>query len=266
MVMSILVLTPPKAAFAEGGCSSLGSFFDGYAANGGYNGATYRGVVGNLITRNGNPCDKNAYPWTDPTVNFTMAWYMIAGPVVYGHCGAFFTGGYSQAGYIHGTGQAIFSFAETNPDGCGPPRRVLWAPENVNDVHRYAETWFPWANVMASQLDGQVGTSDQAMLYTDFDPVAWWGYYHNSYSTDGWEPQIYGEARDQQSDMPGNYGSSALFYAMGSEPDGYGWIGSIGLNTPTNGPPTGNLNRWALSGINAYNPNVYGLNFEIYTK
>lgn len=256
VVPSCVVISAPGVAQAVAPCNSpgTGNKFAGYAALNGYNGHTYRGVVGNIATRDSQQC----FGDYSPERNFSTAWYMIAGKTLHGQCGtnSRISRGYAQAGYFHGIGELTYPYAETNPDGCAPVRRVklLDQPLTFGSNHRYTVSWYWWANVMAMQYDGR------DIFYSNFDPVAYWGTYNTS-QNDAWEPQAYGETDYVQSNVPGQYGSSCFFSAMGSWYDGNGWVGTVGLNGWQNDVPS----RWFVGPLNEFNPSVYGLNFQIGT-
>ena len=130
----------------------------------------------------------------------------------------------------------------------------------VGSSHRYMVQWYWWGTppVMGMQVDGR------DVLYSDFDPKDVWGVYRTSSQyQDGWEPMVSSEIQYDQSNMPGQHGTSTFFSAMGSMADTtvWNWVGALGLNDTFHFQPT----RFYLGPINAYNPNVYGINFDLYS-
>lgn len=237
-----------QQAVAQGNCNSAqGSRFDGYIARNGYQGASYRGVIGRIVTRVGFSCDGDPRP----EFNFTLANYLLSSPPFHNIC-APETRGYSQAGYFRGDGGPIHGFAETNQFGCGPLRRFFppqFSNLQVGSDHEYKQEYYPWSGVIASSIDGQV------VLYTDFHAGTSWGILST------WEAQVFAETKYIESDVPGSFGASGFFHAMGSKTDTFGWLGDIEFNFGVNDVPS----RWALGQLNEFNPSVYGLNFQVFT-
>lgn len=236
---------PSASAYGTCGQSTLGrSLFDGWGAYNinGNDGSPYRGVGANISTRLGYSCSPPSPTpaWYNSSYNFTTAWVMLANPDG--------VHGLAQAGFFRFNGGSITSFAETNPDGNSPVRRVYPTTQAVGQTHNY-------------QADYQTGCAcialyvDQILrLSTDYDPVALWG-------SGRWAVESFGEVKDPASDMPGKYGTSTLFSAFGTKTSTQGYVGNIAWTSGRDDNP----GAWARGATNEFPVGTYGYNFQIYS-
>ena len=81
----------------------------------------------------------------------------------------------------------------------------------------------------------------------------------------GWSLQAFSETKDYQSDVPGAWGSTGLFSAIGALYDSANdadWQGYVNFNVGQND----NVTRWTKGSINQLDPNSFGWNFQTWTS
>lgn len=248
-------ITNVHGAWAEGGCVNTDlngqqdfgvSHFDGHVTfnSGGYNGAPYRGVIGNISTRIGYSCDPPSPtpPWYNPNLNFTLSWLMLAQPN---------GNGWAQTGYFRFNGGAITTFAEYDIDGTNAnDHRIYPAVIQPGQTHRYEVDYESGCACIRMWADGS------SLYTTNFNPITAWG------GTTDWSVQTMGETKDSESDVPGLFGTSCFFSAMGTDTSTQGFVGWIGWNRDFNDVP----GRYTLGAVNEFPVNTYGYNFQIYTN